>query len=450
MSNRQPKRGLALLLVLTGSLLLPCSPGHAEDLPSAARPQADEQRLLVIAPHPDDESLAGAALIQQTLQRGGSVRVAVLTNGDGFRRAAAEQFHLRKAGATDLYRLGLLRQQEELTAAKRLGLQEQDVLFLGYPDAGLRHLWSGHFWSSRSPYTGLNGFDRVPYRRAYQVGNPYCGQALADDLRRILTEFRPTHVLYPDPHDVHGDHWAASAFTQYALAGLPLKPSEATYLIHYPQFPKPQRYRPGQALLQPKKLSGIGIRWRQVPLGVSEVEQKRSAVLAHRSQIQVMNDFLTSFVRQNDLVASSCIPQLQNCGPAVELLDPAGDQSGDGAADIRKLTVSRFGQQLRLCIQLASPVTAGHRFTVRLRMPEAGPGETSQLEVKLHNRKLNIIPFPELNSRVQSPVFWQLQQDRFVLTLPLSTFHDLSCLMVGAEVKLGSAVDRTAWRRLYL
>lgn len=449
MSNRQSKRGLAQLLVLTGSLLLLCIPGQAQDLPSAARPHPAEKRLLVIAPHPDDESLAGAALIQKTLQEGGSVRVAVMTNGDGFRRAAAEQFHLPKAEASDLYRLGLLRQQEELAAAKQLGLQDKDILFLGYPDAGLRHLWSGH-WSRQAPYTGLNGFNHVPYSRAYRQGSPYCGQAVTDDLRRILTAYRPTHVLYPDPHDVHGDHWASSAFTQYALAGLPLTPVESTYLIHYPQFPQPQSYRPAHALQQPNNLEDIGIRWRPVPLGGNEVEQKRSAILAHQSQIQVMKDLLTSFVRQNDLIGKSNIPLLENNGPASELLDPAGDQSGDSSVDIRKLTVSRRGTQLRLCVELARPVSSAHRFTVRLRMPQAKGSETSQLEVKVQKRKLNITSYPELNSRVQHPVFWQLQADRFLLTLPMSTFYNMGCLMVETEVKQGTSVDRTAWRRLYL
>lgn len=40
------------------------------------------ERLLVLAPHPDDESLSSAGLIQQVLENGGSVRSTVVTSGD--------------------------------------------------------------------------------------------------------------------------------------------------------------------------------------------------------------------------------------------------------------------------------------------------------------------------------------------------------------------------------
>ncbi len=42
-------------------------------------------RLVVVAPHPDDETLAAGGLIQRVLHEGGTVRVVVLTPGDGFR-----------------------------------------------------------------------------------------------------------------------------------------------------------------------------------------------------------------------------------------------------------------------------------------------------------------------------------------------------------------------------
>ena len=41
-----------------------------------------EDRLLIVAPHPDDEILGTGGLIQQAIAVGADVRVVYLTNGD--------------------------------------------------------------------------------------------------------------------------------------------------------------------------------------------------------------------------------------------------------------------------------------------------------------------------------------------------------------------------------
>src|SRR5262249_6702771 len=41
-------------------------------------------RLMVFAPHPDDETLAAGGLIQHVVAKQGTVRVVFLTNGDGY------------------------------------------------------------------------------------------------------------------------------------------------------------------------------------------------------------------------------------------------------------------------------------------------------------------------------------------------------------------------------
>src|SRR5947209_5243916 len=50
------------------------------------------QRLLVFAPHPDDETLGAAGLMREARLRHDPVRVVILTNGDGFRVSAAREF----------------------------------------------------------------------------------------------------------------------------------------------------------------------------------------------------------------------------------------------------------------------------------------------------------------------------------------------------------------------
>ena len=73
---------LGMILFIFLVLIAPCAqaegPQVIESLLSA------ETRLMVFAPHPDDESLGAGGLIQRVLNSGGQVRVVFMTNGDGF------------------------------------------------------------------------------------------------------------------------------------------------------------------------------------------------------------------------------------------------------------------------------------------------------------------------------------------------------------------------------
>ena len=51
--------------------------------PLGALTVRDHERLLVIAPHPDDETLGAGGLIQRVLARHGTVQVVLVTAGDG-------------------------------------------------------------------------------------------------------------------------------------------------------------------------------------------------------------------------------------------------------------------------------------------------------------------------------------------------------------------------------
>ena len=54
------------------------SPATANGLPAFSA----QTRLLVVAPHPDDETIATGLLIQQVRAAGGEVRILLLTEGD--------------------------------------------------------------------------------------------------------------------------------------------------------------------------------------------------------------------------------------------------------------------------------------------------------------------------------------------------------------------------------
>ncbi|MCJ1708226.1 bifunctional PIG-L family deacetylase/class I SAM-dependent methyltransferase [Microbacterium sp. VKM Ac-2923] len=86
----------------------------------------DVDRLIVVAAHPDDESLGAAGLLATAAARGIAIDLLVVTDGEGSHPESATH-----TPAT----LGLLRRRELLVAAAILGLTV-DPVFLGLPDGG--------------------------------------------------------------------------------------------------------------------------------------------------------------------------------------------------------------------------------------------------------------------------------------------------------------------------
>ncbi len=97
--------------------------------------------MLFIAPHPDDECLAGGGLIQQALKMGLDVRVVVLTAGDASEGAAQDFLGRYGCAALDYMTMGDARMQETRDALRTLGLPPGKVIFLCYADGSLNSLW---------------------------------------------------------------------------------------------------------------------------------------------------------------------------------------------------------------------------------------------------------------------------------------------------------------------
>ncbi len=72
--------------------------------------------LVVISPHPDDETLAAGGTIQSVLHKGGRVDIIFLTHGDGFPLSAERTLKRVRPASRDYLKLGSLRQKESLSA----------------------------------------------------------------------------------------------------------------------------------------------------------------------------------------------------------------------------------------------------------------------------------------------------------------------------------------------
>lgn len=86
------------------------------------------RHAVVVAPHPDDEIIGAAGVIQALRRQGSMVRVIVVSNG-----AASHP----DSAAWPPARLIDARRRESLLALRRLGVTRDHVTFLGLPDGGL-------------------------------------------------------------------------------------------------------------------------------------------------------------------------------------------------------------------------------------------------------------------------------------------------------------------------
>ena len=257
------------------------------------------QRVLVVAPHPDDESLSCAGSVLRALQVGAEVFVVWMTCGDGFEFDAILEERTLHPDRRAFEALGRCRMEEAREAAGLLGVAPSHQIFLGYPDGGLQHLWLEHYSVPfESRYTCNQS---VPYPQVLSPGALYTGRDLDRDLERLLDTVMPDLVLVPSPLDLHPDHRATARFFIRAMSRRNQKDRLRFWIVHGGlEYPLPKGLRIGMPLLTAP--TGRGLAWERLELSGTEIEQKARAVRAHRSQMEVLGHFMLAFVRQNELL----------------------------------------------------------------------------------------------------------------------------------------------------
>ena len=392
------------LFCLTTAYRIYASNQDEKRLPSVPPPMPG-QRLLVFAPHPDDETLGAAGLMRQARLRGDEVRVVLITNGDGFRISAAQAFREVVVPPKDFVRYAYLRQGEARTALGVLGIPPDHVYFLGYPDRGLMPMWTEH-WAPASPVASAYTLaDHSPYSDSVTPHTPYCGAALLGDIKRQMLAAQPTDIYVTHPSDDHPDHAAASVFVRTALeqlraSGVPWARTARLhyYLVHRGDWPTPQGLHEEAALLPPGPMTALDTRWSALPLSRRDTQKKYTAIKRYRSQVEMSSRFLYSFARRNELFGTvgedNAAPGLRQvpdglfrmdgrsedwAGQTPVALDAAGDsvmRAFQSSADIVRLFTCRDSKFLYVRLDTARPLSPQVTYTVTLRpiLPATGPG----------------------------------------------------------------------------
>ena len=203
----------------------------------------EDRPFVVVAPHPDDESLACGGLIADACRQGLRGKVVIVSDGAGSHPNS-------RAYPPD--RLASLRKEEARQAGAELGLRAEEMLFLGLPDRFV-------------PYEGEEA------ERAIGV------------IAGCVEEIRAASVFVSWRHDPHCDHEAS-----YQIAREVQRRVGKVRLFEYVVW--------GHTLPPATEVYPVGGGFR-ITLDHEVLEKKRRAVAAHRSQTSALiDDDLGGFV----------------------------------------------------------------------------------------------------------------------------------------------------------
>ncbi len=315
---------------------------------------SDTDRILVLAPHPDDEVLGTGGVLLEAARRGLPVRVVFLTCGDSnqwsFLAYARRPVLLPRA----VLAMGEIRQREARGADAALGIAARDLTFLGYPDFGTLDIWRAHWGASPADRGRLTRARAVPYPTALRPGAPYKGEEILADLEKILRDFKPTQIFVSHPADHHPDHAALYLFTRVALWDLKNEVTAALhpFLIHYPGWPRAKGFHAGAELAPPERLRA-GFRWESRPLDPPAVAAKRRALAEHRTQFGYSASRLLPFVAADELFGDLAPAPLSSPGAGLRL----------GGLEVRR-TKDPAKDQLEIAFDLPGLLPVGGKVTV--------------------------------------------------------------------------------------
>lgn len=199
--------------------------------------------LLVLAPHPDDETLGCGGTIWRARQAGARVTIAFVSDGSGSHSGLLDPAELRET-----------RRREATAAAAALGVEGDDLRFLDLPD--------GH----------LDG----------------CRAEIARRLGSLIAGRPPAALLAPCRWDVSADHLAVAraAAAVAGPAGLPVYGYATWFWDRWPWTSTRAGSWPATMARAGRGAWRLASRFRTVVELGEGLEAKRRALAQHRTQVE--------------------------------------------------------------------------------------------------------------------------------------------------------------------
>lgn len=251
-------------------------------------------KLLVIAPHQDDEVLSSFLLMKKIIDNGGCVYVLYITNGDyrGFDYARR-------------------RYKEVCECAKMINIPLSNLIYMGYPDTGmsLNNSFLYNLYFKRESFKTPNApktyhpYDlKTVHMISHNTQATFDRSTFINDLSFIINKINPDTIITPSELDTHGDHKACALFIKEIIRKFDLKSSIYSYLIHSNnelEWPN----RTGEYFLKPFEINDLF--WDNriiIQYNINMIPLKRKAISAFKSQVPSKdNSFLLSFSKTQEI-----------------------------------------------------------------------------------------------------------------------------------------------------
>ncbi|HYQ89124.1 MAG TPA: PIG-L family deacetylase, partial [Candidatus Binatia bacterium] len=234
----------------------------------------------MLAPHPDDESVATGGALQAAVSAGSEVRVVYVTDGENNPWAQRATELRWRISQRDRIRWGARRRREALAALKCLGVASSRARFLGFADQRVTEALLGGMHAS------------------------------VDRLAEELAEYQPTVLFMPSLEDRHPDHGATAILARLAMTRVRwnARPHVFAYVVHGPAAAGLDRCPAVCELSRPER------------------EAKQKAILVHGSQLRLRKGFLLRFAEETETFASGPFAPTVSAGHPLRFVRARGDQ----------------------------------------------------------------------------------------------------------------------------
>lgn len=251
-------------------------------------------RIMILAPHPDDEILGCAGLIQKAGLKD-CIWVVLATNGDYYGRESAA-----------------VRLLESQKALNWLNIEKSHIIPLGFGDTGmaksasfLNRLYHAEPDAVCPSFVSDIAYHPLPADAGFPnfEGVPYTRNGFKFSLGQAILRSCPDIIYAPSQYDAHGDHCALFFFLQEVLSDLNLDPVVRQYMIHggddkvWPPRNTPHFLKPPSC---PNNL------WkRRMIVSNIDADQKRKLIQIFQSQISP-SGYLLSFAKSEEFFLEVC------------------------------------------------------------------------------------------------------------------------------------------------
>ena len=405
-------------------------------------PFSTHANILIVSPHPDDDVIIASGVIYRALERGEPVKVVFMTNGDA-------------ASISN----GLNRQNEAVNAQIALGMNEEDIIFLGYPDYHLRDLYLT-YPQSTDVYTAPNGQSETYGDRGlggsdyhtYYFGEPapYNGYNIVLDLKTIIDNFRPEHIFTTSEYD-SDDHVRTYQFISMALSDLFNETADYNPTVHktivwadsslWPDALDPTTY-----FQEVPNLSGTGLIWEEresldVPIPIQSTfypgNPKHLAIDKHVSQFG-STSFLGRFIHKDEFFwveqqRGTNQPPVVDAGYDQIVEESANVQlNGSGSFDHNGDTLSYQWRQVGgVAVTLSNATIATPSFIAPAGIPH---DETLTFELVVSDGPLSTVPDAVnviVHSSAEQPVYTNISSQ--ITSIIASGTHSSSNILNAVD-----------------